>query len=365
MNILNIIQGTGLGGMEQSSFNLMKQMSSSGYEFTVLSLTETGRLKIHLDEIGVPCIGFEYKGPGGFLSYFNYKRVIRESNPDAIMMTGISLVGMLALSNICKENRILFVHYHHTGVKSNLLWRIIYYISMKKFKHIFFASRFIMEEAVNISPRTKSKSTYLPNPLFPVDFKDSSHLNESRQSLGICDEDIVVGNAGWLIKRKRFDILLRVSSRLMKQNKNKNIKVLIAGEGQEKSNLLKLAEELGISNNIIWLGWVDDMETFYHCLDFMIFNSDWDAVGLSPLEAIQHGIPTFTSVINGGLKEFMSEEFSYFIQDTHDEELLTQKLQYAIENIEEIKKLTYRLRRHINLVSNPELIAKEVIEIYK
>jgi glycosyltransferase involved in cell wall biosynthesis len=362
MNILNVIQGTSLGGMEQSSLNLMKQMKKSGFNFTVLSLTETGRLKSHLDDFDIPCIGIKYRGIGGFLSYFDYKNAITSINPEAIMMTGNSLVGMLALSNICKEKRVLFVHYHHTGVKSNLMWKLIYFIANRRFKHIFFASKFIMGEAIKIFPNIKAKSTCLANPLLPVNLVDPSQRKELRKSLGIGDSDIVIGNAGWLIKRKRFDILLRVCGELKIQNEN--IKVLIAGSGKEKNNLIQLAEELGITNDIIWLGWIDDMEDFYQSIDFMIFNSDWDAVGLSPLEAIQHGIPTFASVLNGGLKELLSDKFSFFIQNNHDEQALIKKLQYAINHSEEVKKLTLECRNHIDKISKPETIAKKVIEMY-
>ena len=44
----------------------------------------------------------------------------------------------------------------------------------------------------------------------------------------------------------------------------------------------------------------------------MIFNSDWDAVGLSPLESILKGVFTIVSVKNGGIKEILKDEYSYF-----------------------------------------------------
>ena len=97
----------------------------------------------------------------------------------------------------------------------------------------------------------------------------------------------------------------------------------------------------------------------------MIFNSDWDAVGLSPLESIQHGIPTFTSVLNGGLKELLVNEFSYFIQNEHNIDLLVEKFQYSIDNYDQIKKLTLDLRNHINEVSSPRKIAAEVMDTYQ
>ena len=93
----------------------------------------------------------------------------------------------------------------------------------------------------------------------------------------------------------------------------------------------------------------------------MLFNSDWDSVGLSPLEAIQLGIPAFSSVINGGLKEILTDDFSIFLQDSHEIEDLTNKIHYAIENKNEIIDLTLKCREHINKLSDPNLIAKKVL----
>ena len=93
----------------------------------------------------------------------------------------------------------------------------------------------------------------------------------------------------------------------------------------------------------------------------MLFNSDWDSVGLSPLEAIQLGIPTFSSVVNGGLKEILTDNFSIFLQDNHEIEELANKIHYAIENKNEIMDLTLKCRDHINQLSDPNLIAKRVL----
>lgn len=363
MHILNIIQGTGLGGMEQSSLRLMNEMSKSGFSFSVLSLTEIGQLKAHLDANGISYQGGTYKGPGGIFSYFDYRKIIKESNSEGIMMTGNSLVAMAAISNICKNKRLLFVHYHHSGVKSKIVWKLIYFIANLRFKHIFFASNFIMQEALTLFPKIKKKSSCLNNPLKPVELIKESERKVIRDSLGISQDRFIIGNAGWLIKRKRFDILLRVCAELKKDNEK--ITVLIAGEGEEKNSLLKLADGLNIADDVVWLGWVSDMRKFYSAIDIMIFNSDWDAVGLSPLEAIQHGIPTFSSILNGGLKELIPEEYSYFIQDTHDIKELQNKIEYTSSNFEEITNQTLGLRKHINNISNPEFIAKKVAEKYR
>ncbi len=360
MKILNVIQGTHIGGMEKSSLLLMKALRGLNHQVKLISLTKLGLLKPYLDELNIDSEGFSYRGPGGILDFFNYRRSIISKKSDAIMMTGHSLIGMISL--IGKRNsipKVLFVHFHHKGVKPIWLWRIVYILANKIFHNIFFASDFIMKEALNIYPGIEQKSFYLPNPLPISNLISKEQKFIARNKLQIEENDIVIGNAGWLIKRKRFDILIRVCAEVKKSIPN--LKVLIAGDGEERQNLEKLAEELDINANIIWLGWQNNLEDFYSCLDIMLFNSDWDAVGLSPLEAIQRGIPTFASVLNGGLKEILNGEFRFFIESKHDIDLLSDKVLNSLADMERVYQLTLKCRDHINLLSEPLSIAREVL----
>ena len=125
MQILNIMQGTHIGGTEKSSLTLMQEMQKRGIQFSVMSLTAMGKLKTHLDDSSIPYVGFDYKGLGGWKSFFSYRNYIKSIKADAIMMTGHNLVGMLAIGSKCRGNRSLFIHFHHEGVKKNWEWKLI------------------------------------------------------------------------------------------------------------------------------------------------------------------------------------------------------------------------------------------------
>ena len=91
MKILNVIQGTHIGGMEQSSLLLMRELISLGHDISLLSLTKMGLLKKDLEESNIKSRGFPYKGPGGLLDLLNYRSYISSEKADAIMQTGHSL----------------------------------------------------------------------------------------------------------------------------------------------------------------------------------------------------------------------------------------------------------------------------------
>ena len=363
MKILNILQGTSLGGMEQSSLTLMKNMQKLGCEFEVLSLTPFGKLKAKLENADINSSDTSYSGVGGWMSFFDIRSKIQNSNADAIMMTGHSLVGMLALGKKSRGKRLLAVHFHHKGVKLKIIWKIIYFIACKKFDHITFASNFIRNEAIEIFPEVIKKSEVINNTITKKELQKIEKKVVSRKKFGISEDAIVFGNAGWLIKRKRFDVFIRLAKEIKKNQKNAIF--LIAGDGIEKENLLQLSKQLEVSESIIWLGWQDDLEDFYNALDFMVFNSDWDAVGLSPLESIIRGIFTVVSVKNGGINEILKDDYSYFFHDKHDIKVLAEKINYLLANKKESYQLLDSLRRYVIDISDPVKIAKKTMGKYK
>lgn len=363
MRVLNILQGTSLGGMEQSSLALMKSMTSMGFKFEVLSLTPFGALKLKLDDLNITSYDCQYKGIGGWKSFFEIRSKIHSSNAESIMMTGHSLIGMLALGRKCKGNRHLAIHFHHQGVKNFYVWKLIYFLACKKFNTITFASDFIRQEAINIYKKVERMSLVIHN---PIEVKKEQNLKLkalSRTKFALPEDAIIFGNAGWLIKRKRFDVFIHLASKI--KNKYPSAKFLIAGDGEEKERLIELASSLKIQDDIVWLGWQDNLEDFYNAIDFMIFNSDWDAVGLSPLEAILKGIFTIVSVKNGGIKEILKDKFNIFIHHNHDIEILSEKIFYIINNKDIASKLFHELRQEIITISNPKTIALQTANLYR
>ena len=99
--------------MEKSSLLLMQALRDLDHQVRLISLTKLGLLEPYLDELNIDSEGFSYRGPGGILDLFNYKRSVNSKKSDAIMMTGHSLIGMISLFG--KRNnipKVLFVHFH-------------------------------------------------------------------------------------------------------------------------------------------------------------------------------------------------------------------------------------------------------------
>ena len=320
MQILNIMQCTNLGGMEQASFLTMRALASRGHRCRVLSLNPVGKLGAALEREGIDVSGMEYRGRGGWRSYPEIRRRVTRESTDRILMTGHSLGAMLALDPKGRERRVLTMHFHHSGVMSETLWRMIYRVAVKRFHAVTFMTDFIREEAETIFPPLRQIAHTIPYPFIVPELPSVLTRTVARSALDLPADARVIGNAGWLIPRKRFDVFLRVAQAIVREHPDTLF--VIAGDGPERDRLGNLSRQLGISDHVRWVGWQADMRQFYLALDVLLFNSDWDALGRTPLEALALGVPFVASVEHGGLREIIDSDRYGYVRSAHNVEEL-------------------------------------------
>lgn len=349
------MQCTNLGGMEQASFRLMRGLMERGHQFQVLSLNPLGQLAPLLEDAGISADGLPYRGRGGWRGLLQLRRRLQAIQADALIMTGHNLMGMLALGKTSQGRRILAIHFHHTGVKPTWEWRLIYRVAVREFDAITFPSDFIRMEAEAIYPPVAGRAHTIRNPLAIPELPSEDERRAARAALGLPSDSPIVGNAGWLISRKRFDVFLKVAAEVLKRMPE--TRFVIAGDGPERVRLETLATELGVSRNLAWLGWQNDLEPFYQSLDVLLFNSDWDAMGQTPLEGLMHGVPVVASVIHGGLSEVMHDEEHAHLFASHDIPGMAQKLEALLQHHELARKMARRAREHLAALCAPARIA--------
>jgi glycosyltransferase involved in cell wall biosynthesis len=319
MRILNVMQCTELGGMEQSALRFMAGFQARGHSCQVVSVNPIGRLGPLLKAQDIPAVGVPFRGKLGWRSHLQLRRAIRDglAEADALAMTGPTLSGVLALGRRRTMRRVLNVQFHHTGVKPPWTWRGLYRLVAARFDAVTFPSDFTRNEAEELWPPLKPITHTVRNPMPLPDLPDGAARAEAGQALGLPTGAPVVGNAGWLIPRKRFDVFLRVAAVIRRSVPSAVF--VIAGDGPDRAALEALAAELGIAPAVRWLGWQRDLGPLYRALDVLLFNAEWDAFPTTPLEAMSYAVPVIASVRHGGLKEAITDSAHGLLLHEHDE----------------------------------------------
>jgi glycosyltransferase involved in cell wall biosynthesis len=137
--------------------------------------------------------------------------------------------------------------------------------------------------------------------------------------------------------------------------------VIIAGDGPLRNELESLARTLGLGDRIRWLGWQADLSRFYNAIDILTFNSDWDALGRTPIEALAAGIPFVGSLLNGGLAEALPPEYPWLLKH-HDVHGLAQFCCNVFKDPEQARQIALGAREHLGQFS-PEEDTKRLLQL--
>ncbi|OUS11968.1 glycosyl transferase [Gammaproteobacteria bacterium 53_120_T64] len=112
----------------------------------------------------------------------------------------------------------------------------------------------------------------------------------ARKSLALPQNVPLIGCSGRLEAVKGHHFLFEALRDLPQ-----DVHLALAGEGSMKQALERLAEELGLSRRIHFLGRVDYMPRFYQALDVFCLPSINEGMPLSPLEAQACNVPTLVT----------------------------------------------------------------------
>jgi glycosyltransferase involved in cell wall biosynthesis len=326
MKILNLIQCLNLGGMEQASYILMQETHKKNIDWQIQSVTPAGVGKEIIAKSEISISDNSYDGKFGYKSHLALRKKISNFSGDIILVTGPTLTGCWSVkSHPCKK--VLSIHFcHKSGLINHLKWKTFYNYFHNDYNAIIYHSPYILEEAKRIAPHIQDKFHLIENSVSRINTTTLNERKIARQYLNIPTNAFVIGNAGWLIERKQFDIFLKVCSKLCKFNKD--LIFVIAGDGPLRQDLEALAVKWEISDKIKWIGWQKDLNNFYQSLDLLLFNSNSDALGRTILEAMGYGVPVVASVLEGGTDSIIIHKKNGYLIQEHNIDLL---IKYCLE----------------------------------
>lgn len=124
---------------------------------------------------------------------------------------------------------------------------------------------------------------------------------------------------GTLSHRKGQLTVLQALSLVSKQVRER-LEIVFAGGGNILDKLRAQAERLGLKNNVVFLGPVEDVETVLKTSDIMVLPSMDEGLPLSIIEAMSAGLPVIASRV-GGIPELVKDGWNGILIDPTAESL--------------------------------------------
>lgn len=139
----------------------------------------------------------------------------------------------------------------------------------------------------------KSDFSVINNAINTKDFLFNQDIsNRIRQKLGLQNK-LVVGHVGRFNKQKNHEKVIDIFNEILKLNNNACL--ILVGEGNLKEEIKNKVSNLGLSNNVLFLGSRDDVNEIMQAFDVFLFPSLYEGLGIVLIEAQAAGIPCLTS----------------------------------------------------------------------
>lgn len=124
-----------------------------------------------------------------------------------------------------------------------------------------------------------------------VDFETLAHdpagRADVRSELGLDDATFVIGAVGRLESQKRLDVVVRSCAPLLRDG----AVLVVAGAGPLLGELQALAAELGVTDQVRWLGSRASMGPVLSAMDVLVSASADESFGMAVVEALGNGLP--------------------------------------------------------------------------
>lgn len=312
-----------MGGVEQYLMNIYRTINREDIQFSFVVDGQQCHFEEEIIEMGGVIYYITPKKSNILINIYEYFKVIKKcsKNHDIFYFNFSSLYYNVAfLLSLMYRPKVIVSHAHNTkSPKSNKIYDMFHYLNRSlvtnKSDRLFQCSEFAGDWVFGKSAKNKKEIISIPNAIDIDKFEYNEDLrNKVREQLNI-EEKMVIGHVGRFSYQKNHKLLIKIFNEVYKLNDD--VVLLLIGEGELEKEIRSLIDELGLENNVLFLGLRNDVNELMQAMDVFILPSKFEGLGIVLIEAQTSGL--FSYAIDGAvpreaavtnLLEYISSEAS-------------------------------------------------------
>lgn len=161
-------------------------------------------------------------------------------------------------------------------------------------------------------------------------------------------------------KVKRLPDIIRIFAAVKKHVPSR---LLLVGEGPERQTAHDLAVELGVHDDVLFLGTQDYIENLLGCADVFLLPSSEESFGLAALEALSCETPVVGSTV-GGIPEVVDHNINGFLHPVGDVEAMANSVIELLTNDGMLRDFKQHARNKAVQVFDSALLVPEYEKFY-
>jgi len=308
------------GGGEKWHYDLSTGLSSMGHDVLAFAHPRS-ELLMKFDGAGLDHYGIKV----GNLSFLNPIKILRlraifkrEKVRTLIMNLSSDLKVAGIAAKLAGVQNIIYKRANAIPVRNTFLNRFLFRkVITRMIANSEETKRSVLANNPNLIEPSKIHVIYPGIDLDQRNISDVKRVYEKR------DGEIVLGNAGRLSEEKGQIYLIQLAEIL--KEKGIKFRILIAGAGKLKSWLNKQIKQRGVQDEVILLGFIENVEQFYYDIDVFLLTSRWEGFGYVMVEAMAEKKPVIAFDIKSSA-EVVDDGVSGFLVPRGDVEALAEKV---------------------------------------
>lgn len=163
--------------------------------------------------------------------------------------------------------------------------------------------------------------------------------------------------AGRLVHQKGFDLLLQAFA-LVRDEVGRDVQLVIAGEGPERSDLEALADDLGLTGSVHFPGYLSPPFPYMHRASLFVLSSRWEGFGNVLVEAMAVGTPVVSTDCRYGPAEIIDDGESGLLVPPEDPEALATAVVRVLETPTLAERLARKGKERSGNFDAPRVVAR-------
>ena len=364
IRILQIVPNMQMGGLETLIMNVYRNIDRNKVQFDFLvHYKEKKYFDEEIESLGGKIYRFSLRNDNNIFKYIKelnyFYKIHTEYKVIHCHMSSIGFINFL----VAKKNgiKVRIAHSHNNLTDKTLKGRIKK-IMMLPYKYVS-TLNFACSKSAGKFLFGNKKFEVIPNAIEIEKFSYNPKARKKiRKELNIQGDTLVVGHVGRFNVQKNHMFLINIFEKLLKFNEN--CKLVLAGDGELRENILSLVREKQIADNVIFLGNRKDINDIYQAFDIFVFPSLFEGLGITLIEAQISGLCCFTS--KGVIAEEANITDNYISISLKDNEAIW--AENIIKNIKSNKRTDHMKeakRNGFDIKVLSKKLMNQYIELYK